>query len=224
MFPVHLRTTAAGFALALGVCAALFPSHDASAAPAGSATDARTTQAVSTSAMVRTSSDLPAVGPFTEPGFAATCTWHNFGEGEKPPLWLMFTNPLCVEYSKRDITFDDGGALRFLVAEPSRFAITMLTCRYYQKDHWSVQATNGAVPYVAWDGQYWWDKTGRRAGARLNHFSINGQTVGIGDAVAALRASNFDNLADALSEYGQEAGETGLTVALPFDLGCALIG
>ncbi|MEU2622098.1 hypothetical protein ABZ642_28900 [Streptomyces sp. NPDC007157] len=223
MFPVHLRTTAAGFAMALGVCAALLPSHDASAAPAESPTAVRAARTVSTSA-IQSASDVPPVGPFTEPGFAATCTWHNFGEGEQPPLWLMFENPLCVEYSKRDITFDDGGALRFLVAEPSRFAITMLTCHYYQKDHWSVQATNGAVPYVTWDGQYWWDKTDRRAGARLTHFSVNGQTVGIGDAVAALRASNFDNLADALSDYGQEAGETGLTVALPSDLGCALIG
>ncbi|MFJ8158097.1 hypothetical protein [Streptomyces sp. NPDC094468] len=142
MSPAHPRTTAAGFALALGVCATLFPSHDASAAP----------------------------------------------------------------------------------AEPSRFAVTMLTCRYYQKDHWSVQATGGAVPYVAWDGQYWWDRTGRRAGARLTHFSVDGRTAGIGDAVAALRASHFDNLADALSAYGEEAGETGLTVALPSDPGCAPIG
>ncbi|MEU9976278.1 hypothetical protein [Streptomyces sp. NPDC051014] len=223
MSPAHPRTTAAGFALALGVCATLFPSHDASAAPAGPATAVHAAPTVSSPAVL-TPSDVPPVGPFAEPGFAATCTWHTFGEGERPPLWLMFANPLCVEYSKRDITFDDGGALRFLAAEPSRFAVTMLTCRYYQKDHWSVQATRGAVPYVAWDGQYWWDRTGRRAGARLTHFSVAGRTAGIGDAVAALRASDFDDLADALSAYGEEAGETGLTVALPADPGCALIG
>ncbi|MCX5095687.1 hypothetical protein OOK36_44035 [Streptomyces sp. NBC_00365] len=220
---LYLRTTAAGFALVLGVCAALLPGKNASAAPAESAAAVSAARAVTTSA-VQTSSAVPPVGPFAEPEFAGTCTWHEFGEGEQPPLWLMFMNPLCVEYSKRDITFDDGGALRFLVAEPSRFAITMLTCRYYQRDHWSVQATNGAVPYVAWDGQYWWDKTNQRAGARLSHFSVSGRTVGIGDAIAVLRSANFDELADALSDYGQEAGETGLTVALPFDLGCALIG
>ncbi|MCX4461726.1 hypothetical protein OG585_53700 (plasmid) [Streptomyces sp. NBC_01340] len=220
---LYLRTTAAGFALVLGVCAALLPGKNASAAPAESAAAVSAARAVTTSA-VQASSAVPPVGPFAEPEFAGTCTWHEFGEGEQPPLWLMFMNPLCVEYNKRDITFDDGGALRFLVAEPSRFAITMLTCRYYQRDHWSVQATNGAVPYVAWDGQYWWDKTNQRAGARLSHFSVNGRTVGIGDAIAVLRSANFDELADVLSGYGQEAGETGLTVALPFDLGCALIG
>lgn len=165
-----------------------------------------------------------ALAPFVEPPFAATCTWHTFGEGEQPPLWLMFVNPLCVEYSKRDITFDDGGALNFLIAEPSRFAVALPTCRYYQKDHWSVQTTTGATPLVAWDGQYWWDKTGGRAGARLANFRIDGVSVGIGDTVVALRDHGFPQLADALAAYGQAPGETGSTVDLPFDLACALAG
>lgn len=99
----------------------------------------------------------------------------------------------------------------------------MLTGHYYQKDHWSVQSTAGATPWVAWDGQYWWDKTAQQAGARLSDFRINGQTAGIGDVIAALRPS-FPDLADALSDYGQAAGETGLTVDLPYDLRCALTG
>ncbi|MFE9500221.1 hypothetical protein [Streptomyces collinus] len=125
-----------------------------------------------------------------------------------------------MEYSKRDITFDNGGALRFLVAEPSRFALAMVTCKYYQKDHWSVQTTTGATPLVTWDGQYWWDKTGQRSAVRLSAFRIDGASVGIGDAVAALRPV-FPKLADVLNDYGKEAGETGLTVPLPLDLRCS---
>ncbi|MFF3313767.1 hypothetical protein [Streptomyces sp. NPDC002952] len=163
----------------------------------------------------------PTVAPFTEPGFAGTCAWHRFGEGEVPPWWLMFTDPLCVEYSKRDITADNGGALRFLVAEPARVALSLMTCHYYQQDHWSVQSTSGATPVVAWDGQYWWDKSELRAGARLTNFRVNGHTVGIGDAATALRAE-YPDLSRALGEYGSAAGETGLTVALPFSVRCAL--
>jgi hypothetical protein len=193
--------------LAAGACAAFLPPAEAAAPRPDTA--------------VRVAS---AVAPFTEPSFAATCTWHEFGEGEQPPLWLMFVDPLCVEYSKRDITVDDGGALDFLLAEPSRFAVALSTCRYYQKDHWSVQPTSGVTPWVAWDGQYWWDRKGEKAGARLTNFRVNGQTAGVGDAVAALRARGYPNVADALAQYGSRAGETGLTVSLPFDLRCALAG
>ncbi|MET7775778.1 hypothetical protein ABZT28_08340 [Streptomyces sp. NPDC005388] len=219
MIPLRLRVSAAGCALVLGASAALLSSSTAVAAPSKPVVrESPARQATRSAAVADTS-----VGPFTEPGFAVGCTWHEFGEGEQPPWWLAFTDPLCVEYSKRDITIDDGGALRFLVAEPSRFAVSMLTCHYYQKDHWSVQSTHGATPWVAWDGQYWWDKAARWAGARLTNFRIDGHSVGIGDAVAALRPV-FPDLASALSDYGQAAGETGLTVSLPYDLRCALAG
>ncbi len=199
------RTTVAALGLVLGACAAALSPTAAAASPRPAAAPA-------------------AVSPFTEPSFADTCTWHSYGEGEQPPAWLLFTNPLCVEYSKRDITIDDGGALNFLLAEPSRFAVALSTCRYYQKDHWSVQSTTGATPWVAWDGQYWWDLGGEQAGARLTNFRIDGQTAGIGDAVAALRAGGFPNVADALAVYGQSDGESGATVSLPFNLPCALMG
>ncbi|WP_369268645.1 hypothetical protein AB5J55_00055 [Streptomyces sp. R11] len=203
-------------AIALGVCAAVLAPGEASAA---AITAARST-ALPISAPTTTSS----VGPFTEPAFASTCAWHVFGEGEIPPWWLMFDDPLCVEYSKRDITVDNGGALRFLIAEPSRFALAMVTCRYYQKDRWSVQATTGSTPWVTWDGQYWWDKTRQQFGARLSNFRIHGTSVGIGDAVAALRPT-FPDLADVLDDYGHTAGETGLTTtSVPFDLRCFLDG
>jgi hypothetical protein len=206
------RTTVAALGLVLGACAAVLSPGAAVAAvprPAAAAAPA---------------DDGSALGPFTEPSFAQGCTWHSFGEGEQPPAWLMFTDPLCVEYSKRDITVDDGGALRFLLAEPSRFALALTTCRYYQKDHWSVQPTTGATPWVAWDGQYWWDETAGRAGARLTNFSVDGHTAGIGDAVAALRAGGFTDVADVLDAYGRGPGESGATVSLPFDLPCSLAG
>jgi hypothetical protein len=163
------------------------------------------------------------IGPFTEPSFAAGCVWHEFGEGVQPPWWLAFADPLCVEYSKRDITFDNGGALTFLLAEPARIAVSLLTCHYYQKDHWSVQPTTGAVPWVAWDGQYWFDKTGGLAGVRLADFRIDNIPVGIGNVVTALRP-RFPDLADALAAYGTQSGESGFTTTLPFDPRCALAG
>ncbi|SEO47086.1 hypothetical protein [Actinacidiphila rubida] len=203
----RVRTTLTALTMTFAACAGVL----SAGAPAAAARPAGT-------------ASRSVLAPFREPDFAATCAWHTFGEGEQPPLWLMFVNPLCVEYSKRDITFDDGGALTFLLAEPSRFAIALPTCRYYQKDHWSVQTTSGATPLVAWDGQYWWDKSGGHAGARLANFRIDGRTVGIGDAALALRDSGFPHVADALDAYGQAPGETGGTVDLPFDLTCALAG
>lgn len=219
MLLLRSRISAVGWALALGASVALLASSTANAAPPKQVVSQGPARQTTLSA--RTSD--PSVGPFVEPGFAATCTWHEFGEGEQPPWWLTFADPLCVEYSKRDITIDNGGALRFLVAEPSRFATAMVTCHYYQKDHWSVQSAPGATPSVAWDGQYWWDKTAQRAGARLTNFRIDGHSVGIGDVVAALEPV-FPDFAHALSDYGQAAGESGLTVPLPFDLRCALAG
>ncbi|MFF7242157.1 hypothetical protein [Streptomyces collinus] len=201
----RLRNLLLTCALAVGVCTA-------TVAPASAVTTE-----------VTVSSSLTVVGPFAEPGFAATCTWHTFGEGEQPTWWLAFTDPLCVEYSKRDITLDNGGALTFLLAEPSRIAASLVTCHYYQKDHWSVQSSTGAVPWVAWDGQYWWDKARQRAGIRLANFRINNNPVGIGDAVIALRPG-YPDLADALAAYGTAAGESGLTSTLPFNLRCALGG
>ncbi|MGW8356531.1 hypothetical protein [Streptomyces wedmorensis] len=203
----RVRNLLLACALAVGVCTA-------TVAPAS---------AVTTETTASSSSSLAVVGPFSEPGFAATCTWHTFGEGERPPWWLAFIDPLCVEYSKRDITLDNGGALQFLLAEPSRVAASLVTCHYYQKDHWSVQSTTGAVPWVAWDGQYWWDKQRQRAGIRLVNFRINNNPVGIGDAVIALRPL-YPDLADTLAAYGSSSGESGLTSTLPLDLRCALGG
>jgi hypothetical protein len=157
--------------------------------------------------------------PYADPAFGSACEWHRFGEGETPPWWLYLREPLCVEYSKRDITFDNGGWLLFLLAEPARFAIAIPSCRYWQLDHWSIQESQGDVPIVAWDGSYWFDKRLRRAGLRLQNFRVHGQSVGIGDVAAAVRPW-FPALADALASYGSGPGETGLTVDLGYDLFC----
>lgn len=161
--------------------------------------------------------------PYADPPFGGQCVWHHFAEGETPPLWLYLLDPLCVEYQKRDITFDNGGALEFLLAEPARIAVSIPSCRYWQKDHWSIQPTAGATPIVAWDGSYWFDRKARVLSARLSNFTVHGHTAGTGDVVQALRPY-APRLADVLAAYGEQAGETGLRVSLPYDLRCSLRG
>lgn len=160
------------------------------------------------------SATAASVQPYADPDFAGQCKWHHFAEGERPPWDLYFWNPLCVEYSKRDITADNGGWLTFLLAEPSRFAIAIPSCRYWQRDHWSVQTTPGAVPLVAWDGSYWFDRPRGTGAMRLTDFRVHGETAGVGDAVIALRP-HFPTLAEALARYGIHHGESGLRVSLP---------
>ncbi|GAA3600699.1 hypothetical protein [Kribbella ginsengisoli] len=156
---------------------------------------------------------------YHDPAFGSLCQWHQYGEGIIPPWWIYAENPLCVEYLKRDITIDNGGAAAFLLAEPFRVAVAIPTCRYWQIDHWSVQTHQGDVPYVAWDGNYWFDKHSGAAGMLLQHFRINGVTAGVGDVVQALRP-RFPALADALSRYGSQGGETGLTISMPTSWWC----
>jgi hypothetical protein len=161
----------------------------------------------------------PTSDSYHEPSFGTQCQWHRFGEGEAPPWWLYAANPLCVEYSKRDITLDNGGAAAFLLAEPVRVAIAIPSCRYWQIDHWSIQTHPGDVPYVAWNGSYWFDKHTGGAGILLQDFRINGVTAGVGDVVLALRPI-VPALADALALYGSEDGQTGLAIDIPTSWWC----
>jgi hypothetical protein len=57
--------------------------------------------------------------PYFAPPFRADCTVQHFREGQAPEPTGHPDDPLCVEYSKRDINLDNGGAVRFLLAEPS---------------------------------------------------------------------------------------------------------
>src|SRR2546430_17383258 len=52
--------------------------------------------------------------PYVDPPFGTECVFHHFGEGQAPPLDGCPDDPFCVEYEKRDITVDNGGAVEVL--------------------------------------------------------------------------------------------------------------
>lgn len=158
--------------------------------------------------------DPSVVGGYTDPGFAADCTFHRFGEGETPPLDLIGTEPLCVEYAKRDITVSNGGAARFVLAEPARFAVALPACKYWQLDHWSVQVRPGDPTVVGWDGSYWFDKSEGAAALRATGITIAGRPAQAGEAADLLRP-HHPELADAL-----ERAAVGAAVRLPVALPC----
>jgi hypothetical protein len=149
------------------------------------------------------------VAPFVEPPFSAACgVVHHFGEAETPPLDACTDDPLCVEYEKRDITASNGGAVRFLAAEPARFAIAIPKCRYWQRDHWRVQLNPGDPTIIGWDGDYWFNKRNVTGGALLDHFTIGGQPADPGP-VADLIALVDPDLAQVIRSYGTGPGGGG---------------
>jgi hypothetical protein len=160
------------------------------------------------------------VQPYVAPPFAGECTVHRFGEGVAPDPTAYPDDPLCVEYAKRDITVDNGGAIRFLLAEPTRFAIAVPKCQYWQQDHWSVQFSRGDVPVVRWDGSYWFDKGTGQAAARLRGFPIEGQPAGVNQA-ADLVAKVSPALAAYLRAYGHGGSGLGTDAGVPVDPTCA---
>ncbi|MFC9457125.1 hypothetical protein [Streptomyces sp. NPDC056983] len=139
----------------------------------------------------------PGVGGYADPSYASACAFHRYGEGETPPLSLFSADPLCVEYAKRDITVTNGGAARFLLAEPARFAVAVPACRYWQLDHWSVQAMPGGTELVGWDGSYWFDKAEGSAAARVRNITVAGQPARAEEAAKVIRPYDA-RLADAL--------------------------
>src|SRR3954454_10400931 len=161
------------------------------------------------------------VSPYEAPPFAAQCTVHRFGEGEAPDLSAYPDDPLCVEYAKRDITVDDGGAIRFLLAEPARFAIALPKCRYWQQDHWSVQFSRGDVPVVRWDGSYWFDKGTGEAAGRLRHLTVGGQPASVARAAALVRPVSPE-LAAVLMQYGSGGSGTAFFGTVPLRRRCTL--
>jgi hypothetical protein len=161
------------------------------------------------------------VGPYLSPPFADECTVHQFGEGEAPDLSAYpGEDPLCVEYAKRDITVDNGGAVAFTLAEPARVALAAPVCQYWQQDHWSVQFSRGDVPVVRWDGSYWFDKGTGQAAGRLRHLTVGGQPVGI-DQAARLVAPVSPDLAAYLRTFGGGSSGTAADAGVPLDPRCA---
>jgi len=154
-------------------------------------------------------SAAPAPGsPYTPPPFAHKCHFRHFGEGVAPPPTGYRDDPLCVDYAKRDITVDNGGAVRFLAAEPARFAIATKPCRYWQVDHWSVQLDRGFTAIVRWDGSYWWDRGRGIGGVLMSHFRVAGQPAGAEQAAAAV-ATVSPTIAGYIRAYGKGAHGAG---------------
>jgi hypothetical protein len=158
--------------------------------------------------------------PYFAPPFRSGCTVHHFGEGQAPDLDAYPDDPLCVEYSKRDITLDNGGAVAFLLAEPNRFAIALDKCAYWQQDHWSVQASRGQTAVIRWDGSYWFDKGAGQAGARLHDLTIGGQPAGLREA-ARVVAPYSPELAAFFRSYSRGGDGMGYSGSYPFDPRCA---
>lgn len=157
---------------------------------------------------------------YEAPPFADDCQFHRFGEGEAPDLTAYPDDPLCVEYAKRNITVDNGGAVAFALAEPARFAIAAGKCQYWQLDHWSVQFSRGDVPVVRWDGSYWFDKGTGQAAGRLRHLTVGGQPAGI-DEAAKLVAPVSPELAAHLETYGHDGSGLAADGGVPLDPTCA---
>jgi hypothetical protein len=139
---------------------------------------------------------------------------HRFGEGVAPDLNRYPDDPLCVEYQKRDITVDNGGAARFTLAEPARFAIALPKCKYWQQDHWRIQVDRKDEHVVQWDGSYWFDKGTGRAGAILRNFRVEGRPADPG-AAADLVEKVSPELAQAMRSHGAAA-----SFGVPFDPRC----
>ena len=158
--------------------------------------------------------------PYFAPPFGATCTVHEFGEGVAPPLSGIPDDPLCVEYAKRDITITDGGAIRFLAAEPARFLVAVDKCQYWQQDHWSVQFAPGQLPLIRWDGSYWFDEGTGQAGARLHDLRIGGIPIGAAQ-LADLVAPISPTLASYFRAFGVGGSGLGYAGTIPFNPFCA---
>jgi hypothetical protein len=157
------------------------------------------------------------VGTYTSPPFQ--CQFTEYGEGEAPPLDAAGSDPLCVEYQKRDITVTNGGAVGFVLAEPARLAIAVPVCQYWQVDHWRIQVAPGDEAVVRWDGSYWFDKGRLTAASALRKFSIGGQSVSAQRAADAVRPVSPE-LADAIELYGVSGG-FGMALAPVADIDCA---
>lgn len=150
------------------------------------------------------------VDAYVDPPFADECVVRHFGEGEAPDIAGYDDDPLCVEYDKREITLSDGGAVKFLAAEPARFAIARNSCRYWQQDHWSVQAEPGGLALVAWDGSYWWDTGAGKGGARMQNFRVAGVPAGPSQAADVIEALSPE-LAASMRAYGESGGGGGVS-------------
>ncbi len=162
--------------------------------------------------------NTPTFTPYFPPTFHCPLV-HYYGNGKAPNPAAMKGNTLCVIYNKRDITVDNGGAIRFAAAEPARFAVAG-KCQYWQRDHWRIRVDRGFGEVVKWDGSYWWDLRDGFGGAIMRHFEIAGAPVGPTQAAAAISTVN-PPLAAAIRKYGAgPGGGFGAAMTFPNGIGC----
>jgi hypothetical protein len=160
----------------------------------------------------------PSFAPYRHPTFHCPVV-HRYGNGVAPKPGALTGNTLCVEYNKRDITADNGGAVRFTLAEPARFAVAG-KCQYWQRDHWKIRIDRGFGTVVQWDGSYWWDLRNGYGAAILRNFRIAGTPVGPTQAAAAIEAVS-PSLAAAFRKYGAgPGGGFGARLTMPSGIGC----
>lgn len=178
-----------------------------------------TTVAVASVAFVTAAgAKTPNFTPYFAPTFHCPVV-HYFGNGKAPNPSTIKGNTLCVIYNKRDITVDNGGAVRFAEAEPARFAVAG-KCQYWQRDHWRIRIDRGYGELVKWDGSYWWDLRDGYGAAIMRHFQIAGAPVGATQAAAAI-ATISPPLAAAIRKYGAgSGGGFGAAMTFPNGIGC----
>jgi hypothetical protein len=163
------------------------------------------------SAVAAGTADSPSgLQPYVDPSFRCP-TVHHYGNGKAPDPLTLKGDPLCVVYNKRDITADNGGLIRFLEAEPARFAVAG-KCRYWQRDHWRIRIDRGLTTVVGWDGSYWFDLKNGSGGGILRHFEIGGQPASAKQAAAAIRPVS-PQLAKQIKRFGAKGGGGGASIS-----------
>ncbi len=175
------------------------------------------TVAASLAVCLPAGANTPNFTPYRHPTFRCPVV-HHYGNGVGPKPGTLGGTTLCVTYNKRDITADNGGALRFALAEPARFAVAG-KCQYWQRDHWKIRVDRGFTAFVEWDGSYWWDLRNGYGAAIMRHFRLGGSPVGARQAAAAV-AMVSPPLAAQIRKYGGPRGGAGAEVTLPSGIGC----
>jgi hypothetical protein len=166
---------------------------------------------------VPAAANTPNFAPYHAPTFHCP-TVHRYGNGVGPKPGTLNGSTLCVIYNKRDITADNGGAVRFSLAEPGRFAVAG-KCQYWQRDHWRIRIDRGFGTIVSWDGSYWWDLRKGYGSAIMRHFRIGGLPVGVRQAAAVVDTVS-PPLAAQIRRYGGPGRGFGAEVTMPSGIGC----
>jgi hypothetical protein len=153
--------------------------------------------------------DPAAIAPYRNPKFKCG-KWLRYKFEQAPGFpGSPKRDPLCVEYDKRNITLDNGGAVTFLSLEPARFAAAGGKCKYWQKDHWWIQISRPGEPVlVQWDGSYWFDMQRGEGGGIFSHFRVAGHPSDAA-AVASLVERVSPDLGAVIRSYGARGGGGG---------------